>query len=171
MRGFKEGVREIQSPLGDGNERHFCNDLSRLWLEKYSPRQGTETTRKKVAESKPGQRNTVPVRGRKLCPGGTCGQLLLVREIQSPLGDGNICISHTFRKNSLLEKYSPRQGTETCSIPFLFLVQLYSVREIQSPLGDGNLSCLSIYKLSIVSQRNTVPVRGRKQFFAANDTF
>ena len=62
MRGFKEGVREIQSPLGDGNNHSF-----------------------------------VPY-----------PRLTPVREIQSPLGDGNICISHTFRKNSLLEKYSPR---------------------------------------------------------------
>ena len=38
MRGSKEGVREIQSPLGDGNEWLYLLVKEQLQLEKYSPR-------------------------------------------------------------------------------------------------------------------------------------
>lgn len=43
MRGFKEGVREIQSPLGDGNGSALTYKIRRVGLEKYSSRWGTET--------------------------------------------------------------------------------------------------------------------------------
>ena len=40
MRGSKEGIREIQSPLGDGNVNAVYYEYGNFWerLEKYSPR-------------------------------------------------------------------------------------------------------------------------------------
>ena len=38
MRGSKEGIREIQSPLGDGNDGNPNYRFDNAVLEKYSPR-------------------------------------------------------------------------------------------------------------------------------------
>ena len=68
MRGSKEGIREIQSPLGDGNVHEFTHNFVGAQIREIQSPLGD------------GNNARVAVK---------C--LEKIREIQSPLGDGNVC--------------------------------------------------------------------------------
>ena len=133
-------IWEMQSPWGDGNtlREHIAKLFKSIW-EMQSPwGDGNYSSSFSIINITNHLRNAVPVRGRKQ---GICFSVSsesLFEKCSPREGTETFLTTNDTFWHLPFEKCSPREGTETFWLTY-FSTGLILIWEMQSPWGDGNL--------------------------------